>query len=551
MNKFRYWLPLIFASLLALGIYVGMKLNEPFNNKKSFFSFRTGQFNKINDVVNYISQEYVDTVNQKKLVENTIEDMLHQLDPHSAYIPAEDLQSMNEPLEGNFDGIGVEFHVQQDTIMVVAAVSGGPSEQLGIRSGDRIVSVEGKNVAGIQISNTQVTQMLRGPSGTKVKVGIYRRGNTKLIEYTITRGKIPVFSIDVSYMLDDKTGYIKVSHFAEHTYEEYIDAFTGLKEKGLQSLVLDLRGNPGGYLKTAIQIADEFLPEGNLIVYTQGHARPKETFNSSARGFFEKGKLIVLIDEGSASASEIVTGAVQDWDRATVVGRRSFGKGLVQEQSSFPDGSAIRLTIARYYTPTGRSIQKPYNAGYGEYENELYQRMKNGELSSSDSVHFSDSLKFTTPGGKIVYGGGGIMPDVFVPLDTTGVSAFYSDVNAKGLIVQFAYDYLDDHRKEITEKYPDFETYRKDFFIGNDAYSKLVEYVVKSGVKKDESGIAYSSFLIRTQLKALIARQIWKNNGFYPVIHELDATLKKAKELMRANLVAESSSAQEPKKRVN
>ncbi len=541
MNKFRIWLPFIFALLLASGIYIGMKLNEPFNNQKSFFSFRTGQFNKINDVVNYISQEYVDTVNQKKLVESTIEDMLHQLDPHSAYIPAEDLQAMNEPLEGNFDGIGVEFHVQQDTIMVVAAVSGGPSEQLGIRSGDRIVRVEDKNVAGIHITNTQVTQMLRGPSGTKVRVGIYRRGNPKIVEYTIIRGKIPVFSVDVSYMLDEKTGYIKVSHFAEHTYEEYINAFTKLKEKGLQSLVLDLRGNPGGYLKTAIQIADEFLPAGKLIVYTKGHARPKESFNSSARGFFEKGKLVVLIDEGSASASEIVSGAVQDWDRATIIGRRSFGKGLVQEQSSFPDGSAIRLTIARYYTPTGRSIQKPYNEGYDQYENELYHRIKKGELSSSDSVHFSDSLKYTTPGGKVVYGGGGIMPDVFVPLDTVGISSLYTEVNGKGLIVQYAYDYLDLHRKEITERFPDFETFKQNFLISEDAYNKFIEYALKGGIKRDEAGRAYSTSLICTQLKALIARQIWKNNGFYPIIHELDATLKKAEELMKANQVAESS----------
>ncbi len=551
MTKFRLWLPFIFAVLLAGGIYIGMQLNEPFNNKKSFFSFRTGQFNKINDVVNYISQEYVDTVNQKKLVENTIEGMLHQLDPHSAYIPAEDLQAMNEPLEGNFDGIGVEFHVQQDTIMVVTAVSGGPSEQLGIRSGDRIVMVEGKNVAGIHITNTQVTQMLRGPSGTKVKVSIYRRGSQKLVEYTITRGKIPVFSVDIGYMLDDKTGYIKVSHFAERTYEEYINAFTKLKEQGLVNLILDLRGNPGGYLKTAIQIADEFLPDGKLIVYTKGHARPKESFNASPRGFFEKGKLIVLIDEGSASASEIVTGAVQDWDRATVIGRRSFGKGLVQEQSDFPDGSAIRLTIARYYTPTGRCIQKSYEEGYDEYENELSQRYKNGELNSTDSIHFSDSLKFTTPGGKIVYGGGGIMPDVFVPLDTIGISQFYNEVNGKGLIVQYAYDYLDINRKKINTQYADFISYKNNFLITNEEYKKFIDYAVKSGATKNEKEEKYSSDLVRTQLKALIARQIWKNDGFYPIIQDIDYTLKKAKELMKTDQVAEVSSSSSLTKKQN
>ena len=550
MSKFRLWLPFIFAALLAAGIYIGMKLNEPFNNKQSFFSFRTGQFSKINDVVNYISQEYVDTVNQKKLVESTIEGMLHQLDPHSAYIPAEDLQAMNEPLEGNFDGIGIEFHVQQDSIMVVTAVSGGPSEELGIRSGDRIVKVDGKNVAGIKITNTQVTQMLRGPSGTKVKVSIYRRGNADLVDFTITRGKIPVFSVDVGYMLDAKTGYIKVSHFADKTYEEYLEAFARLKDQGMESLILDLRGNPGGYLKTAIQIADEYLPDGKLIVYTQGHARPKESYNSTSRGFFEKGKLIVLIDEGSASASEIVSGAVQDWDRATVVGRRSFGKGLVQEQSNFPDGSAIRLTIARYYTPTGRSIQKSYTGGYDEYENELLQRIKKGELSTSDSVHFSDSLKYTTPGGKTVYGGGGIMPDVFVPLDTEGISGFYNEANGKGLIVQFAYDHLDQNRKDISAHYPDFESYRKNFSISEKAYSDFIAFALKNGVKKDEKGADYSSSLIRIQLKALIARQIWKNKGFYPVIHELDVTLKKAEELMKTNQVA-SMTSETPAGKIN
>ena len=545
-------MPFVFACLLALGIFIGMKLNEPFaNSKKSFFSFRTGQFNKINDVVNYISQEYVDTVNQKKLVESTIEDMLHQLDPHSSYIPAEDLQAMNEPLEGNFEGIGVEFHIQQDTIMVVTAVSGGPSDQLGIRSGDRIVKVEGKNVAGIHITNTQVTQMLRGQRGTKVTVSIYRRGNSKLVDYTITRDKIPVFSVDVGYMLDKETGYIKVSHFADRTHEEYLDAFSKLKEKGMMNLVLDLRGNPGGYLKTAIQITDEFLPEGKLIVYTQGRSRPKESFSATQRGFFEKGKLVVLIDEGSASASEIVSGALQDWDRATVIGRRSFGKGLVQEQSDFPDGSAIRLTIARYYTPTGRSIQKPYEGGYEDYEKELSVRYKKGELNSIDSVHFPDSLKYTTPGGRTVYGGGGIMPDIFVPLDTVGISPFYTEVNGKGLIVQYAYDYLDSNRKMIMEKYPELEIYKERFTIHDATYRDFIRYALKNGATRDEKGELYSSSLIRTQLKALIARQIWKNQGFYPVIHDIDFTLKKAEEIIKSQQVAEVASEDAGPRKLN
>ena len=473
--------------------------------------------------------EYVDTVNQKKLVESTIEDMLHQLDPHSAYIPADELQASNEPLEGNFDGIGIEFHLQNDTIMVVTAISGGPSDALGIQAGDRIVKVNGKNVANIHITSTQVMQALRGSGGTKVKVTISRYG--QLTDYMITRGKIPIYSVDVSYMLNPQTGYIKVSHFGEHTYEEYLEGFMKLKELGMKNLVLDLRGNPGGYLKTAIQLADEFLPDKKLIVYTEGRSRPKEKYLATSRGYFEEGSLVVLIDEGSASASEIVSGAVQDWDRAILVGRRSFGKGLVQEQSEFPDGSAIRLTIARYFTPTGRCIQKPYEDNYEQYENELLDRYKKGELISSDSIHFSDSLKFTTPGGHTVYGGGGIMPDVFVGLDTSGSSNYYSSISSKGLVNEFAYNYLDDNRKTF-KKYKTFDEYNKSFIVNGQILNEFISFAEKKGVKPKAEEIATSSEIICTQLKALIARQIWKNDGFYAVIHSLDVTLKKAVELI-------------------
>ncbi len=514
-----------------------MRLNEPFKSSRSFFSFRTGQFNKINDVINYINNEYVDTVNQKNLVEKTMSELLHQLDPHSAYIPADELQAMNEPLEGNFDGIGIEFHVQEDTIMVVSAVAGGPSEQLGIQAGDRIIEVDGKNVAHINITNAQVMQALRGPSGTKVKVTILRKSNGQKIVYTITRGKIPIYSVDVAYMINTETGYIKVSHFAEHTYDEYLSSFVKLKDAGMENLILDLRGNPGGYLKTAIQLTDEFLPEKKMVVYTEGRSRPRESFFSTQRGFFEEGALIVMVDEGSASASEIVAGALQDWDRATIVGRRSFGKGLVQEQSQFPDGSAMRLTIARYYTPTGRSIQKPYAGGYEAYSNELYDRMKKGELSSSDSIHFTDTVQFVTPGGKILFGGGGIMPDVFVSMDTTGSSEFYASASSKGLISQFAFDYLDQHRPSF-EKYRTFADYNKSFFVSEDLYKKFVDYALKSGVPQSDGGISSSSELIRTQIKALVARQIWKNDGFFPVIQSLDKGLTKALELMEKKQVA-------------
>ena len=537
MNKLRLWLPFLLAAILALGIYVGMRLNEPFKSSRSFFSFRTGQFNKINDVINYINNEYVDTVNQKTLVENTISQLLHQLDPHSAYIPADELQAMNEPLEGNFDGIGIEFHVQEDTIMVVSAVAGGPSEQLGIQSGDRIIAVEGKNVAHINISNAEVMQLLRGPSGTKVKVTILRKSTGQNIVYSITRGKIPIYSVDVAYMLNKETGYIKVSHFADRTYDEYLNAFVKLKEAGMESLILDLRGNPGGYMKSAIQLSDEFLPDRKLVVYTEGRSRPRESFYATPRGFFEQGALIVLVDEGSASASEIVAGALQDWDRATIVGRRSFGKGLVQEQSVFPDGSAMRLTIARYYTPTGRSIQKPYAGGYEAYSNELYDRMKKGELASSDSIQFADSLHFTTPGGRTVYGGGGIMPDVFVSMDTGMTSQYYAEVSSKGMISQFAFDYLDQNRKQF-EKYKTFEEYKNGFTVSEDLFRKFLDYSYKGGVEKSETGVRASSELIRTQIKALIARQIWKNDGFYPIIQTLDKTVAKALDLIEKKQVA-------------
>nr|WP_287424306.1 S41 family peptidase [Candidatus Brachybacter algidus] len=338
-------------------------------------------------------------------------------------------------------------------------------------------------------------------------------------------------------MLSPETGYIKVSHFGDKTYEEYVDGFMKLKEKGMKNLVLDLRGNPGGYLKTAIQLADEFLPEKKLIVYTQGRSRPKESYSASTNGFFEKGALVVLIDEGSASASEIVSGALQDWDRATIVGRRSFGKGLVQEQSEFPDGSAIRLTIARYYTPTGRCIQKPYDENYSEYENELSVRLKHGELLSSDSIHFADSLKFTTPGGKVVYGGGGIMPDVFVSLDTSGISEYYSSLSSKGLITEFVYKYVDNNRTTLS-KYKNFDEFNSGFKINENIYNQFISYAEKSGVKPDAEGMKTSDEIIRTQLKALIARQVWKNDGFYPVIQTLDNTLKKALELIDKKQVA-------------
>ncbi len=517
------WLPFIFGIVLACGILIGSKISTPSRSSTS---------NKISDVLDYVQQEYVDTVNKDQLVDKSIEKILEQLDPHSAYIPASDLQAANEPLEGNFEGVGIEFHIQQDTIMVVAAISGGPSEQVGIMPGDRIVKVDNKRVAGIGITNEQVLKTLRGKGGSKVTVTVYRRGTPKLKDFVITRGKIPIYSIEVAYMVNTTTGYIKISRFAATTFTEFVESLNKLKGQGMQHLILDLRGNPGGFLDAATKIADEFLGgKKKLIVYTQGRSRPRTDYYADQPGGFEQGKLMVLIDEGSASASEIVSGALQDWDRATIIGRRSFGKGLVQEQTEFPDGSAMRLTIARYYTPTGRSIQKPYSKGIEAYDEEVVDRYKHGELVTKDSIHMVDSLKFKTLGGKTVYGGGGIMPDVFVPLDTTFDSDYLSKLFALGILNQFAYDYVDKHR-DVFHHFPNATEYRKSFVIDDATLNEFVAYASAKGVAKDEAGLRKSGPMLRNQLKAYMARLIWQNDGLYPILHDMDKTFLKALQLI-------------------
>jgi carboxyl-terminal processing protease len=530
-DRVKIFLPLLLALAIAGGILIGRQMKLPFAGGKTLFSFRQNESSKINDIINYIDDSYVDTVNNRFLVETAIRSMLEKLDPHSTYIPAEQVRAYNEPLQGEFDGIGIEFHIQNDTIMVVAAVSGGPSEQLGIQSGDRIVKVDAKNVAGIGIRNEDVLKLLRGKSGTKVSVSVFRQGFDGLLDFSITRDKIPLTSVDAGYMINDEIGYIRIGQFAATTSEEYLNKFLTLKEKGMRKLILDLRDNPGGYLNTAIKIADEFLPDKKLVVYTKGKARPEEKYFATQRGFFEEGDVVVLIDEGSASASEIVAGALQDWDRATIVGRRSFGKGLVQEQSSLPDGSAIRLTIARYYTPTGRSIQRPYDEGYDNYMRDYADRVAHGELESADSIHFADSLKYTTPGGKTVYGGGGIMPDVFVPLDTSYLSQFYIEVVSKGILSQFAYDYVDKNRT-LLATFDNFKEFDSKFSVSEHLFADFVKYAVRQNVVTDEKAIRRSAEKIKVNLKALIARQFWKSDGYYPVINSADAVIKKAIDIL-------------------
>jgi carboxyl-terminal processing protease len=519
----RYiFLPIVFALLLVTGIFIGYH-----------YSFRQGPARgpendgKIEHLLNYIQKRYVDTVNQTQLEDKTLNALLQNLDPHSAYVTAKEAKAMNEPLQGNFGGIGIEFNIIKDTIRVVAAISGGPSEVLGIQAGDMIVKIEGKNVAGIKFSNQQVIEKLRGEKGTQVYISIKRRNAKNLIDFTITRGEIPIFSIDAAYMANEKTGYIKISRFGATTYEEYMKAFHELKNKGMSALILDLRGNPGGYLNAAILIADEFLGPGKEIVHTQGRAEPKKVHMATKQGEWETEKLIVLIDEGSASASEIVAGAIQDNDRGLLIGRRSFGKGLVQEEKEFDDGSAVRLTIARYYTPTGRCIQKPYNEGLEAYYNEETDRYTKGELQNADSIKFVDSLKFKTPAGKIVYGGGGIMPDIFIPLDTSGRTIYLSEVSYSGALNQFAFDYADRHRQQL-KSYSSFEQFNKTFKVDEALLAEFLLFADKAKIKRREQDIRKSTPILKVEIKALIARNVWNNAGYFPIIHSIDNVYLKA-----------------------
>jgi len=489
------------------------------------------QAEKLDALLNMISYGYVDSVDQKKIAEDAIRSLLKELDPHSVYIPAEELKEVNEPLVGKFEGVGIQFNILEDTIMVTQTISGGPSEKLGIRAGDRIVTINDTTVAGIGIKNNDVLKKLRGDKGTRVKVGIVRRDVSDVIIFNITRDKIPLFSVESSYPAAPGIGYIKISRFADSTVEEFREALKKLKEQHqINTLILDLSGNGGGYLNRAIELADEFLPAGKRIVYTEGRNNPRQESYSTNVGGWEKGRLVVLVDENSASASEIVTGAVQDWDRGLVIGRRTFAKGLVQKPFPLPDGSAVRLTIARYHTPSGRCIQKPYSPGDEDYDMDISKRYAQGELYHADSIKFIDSLKYNTNGGRTVFGGGGIMPDIFVPLDTSMSSKYYDELRRNGLLNDFTLTFVDENRKGLLEKYPDVYAFSKSFDTDEAFLSRFIAYAEKKGVKKDEAGIRTSEKLIRTQLKALVARDLWNTNAYYVVINDINSFFKKALE---------------------
>ena len=477
-----------------------------------------------------ISNLYVDSTSETKLVEDAIVGMLEKLDPHSTYTDPEETKEMTEPLQGNFDGIGIQFNMLTDTLYVIQVIPGGPSEKVGLMAGDRIIMVDDTLIAGVKMKNTDVMKRLRGPKNTEVRVKVLRGGVPDLIEFKITRGKIPVYSLDAAYMADKATGYIKLNRFAASSADEFREALEKLKKQGMKNLILDLQGNGGGYLNIAIDLADEFLGKDKLIVYTEGNKQPREEAKSSARGGFEEGRLVVLVDETSASASEILSGAVQDWDRGVVVGRRTFGKGLVQKPIPMPDGSMIRLTVARYYTPTGRSIQKPYvNGNQEQYNHDLIDRYNRGELMSADSIHFPDSMKYNTLETKrIVYGGGGIMPDFFVPIDTTQYTDYHRNLVAKGVVIKTTMKFIEKNRKELQNKYKKFETFYDKFEISDEVLANMRSLADQEKIKFDEKQYQKSLPLIKTQLKALIARDLWDMNEYFQIMNTTNNSVLQA-----------------------
>jgi carboxyl-terminal processing protease len=522
-TKFSVYIPLLLALAVVTGILIGNRLSHNTGSNQSFTAARS---NKLDAVLELINNSYVDSVSTDTLIEKAIPQILKNLDPHTAYIPPKEMVGVEEEMRGNFGGIGVQFSIQNDTVIVVDVISGGPSSKVGILPGDRIVTVNDTLLAGKGLKNEKVLSKLRGEKGTKVNVGIKRKGFKDFFGFEITRGDIPIYSVDVSYMIDPTTGYIKVSRFGEQTYQEFMDGMKKLDQLGMKNIIVDLRGNPGGYLTAVIHMLNEFLNKGELIVYTQGHSQPRKTYNADSHGTYRDKGIVVLIDDFSASASEIFAGAIQDNDRGWIVGRRSFGKGLVQEQIPFKDGSALRLTVARYYTPSGRCIQKPYDKGTDEYYKDIMERAVHGEFQKADSIRFKDTVKYTTLAGRTVHGGGGIMPDFFVPADTLGYSKYYSKVTQKGLVYQFALDYADSNRKMLSKltNVSEFEKY----FQSKDILQQFVAFASQKGIKASNEDLKTSAKIIDNQAKAYIARNIIGEEGFYPIIKNIDKTLLEA-----------------------
>lgn len=520
MKKMKY----LAAAVICAAATFGISAQYSRSNSAS------RQQQKLLMVENIVNNLYVDNVDEEKIVENAVRGILENLDPHSSYSTKEETTSSQETMQGSFSGIGIQFNMQKDTLYVVQTIAGGPSEKVGILPGDRFIAVDDSIIAGRKLKNTDIMKRLRGPKGTKVNIKVKRGSNAELLEFRITRDDIPLNSIDAVYMADGKTGYIRLSRFAATSYKEFKDAITNLKKQGMQQLILDLTDNGGGYMQIAAQIANEMLNRGNLIVYTQGRKSPRQNLNADGSGTFRTQKVVVMINQFSASASEILSGAIQDWDRGVVVGRRSFGKGLVQREFLLPDSSSFRLTIARYYTPSGRNIQKPYVKGDREdYDKDIIDRYNHGELQSADSIHFADSLKHTTLRlHRTVYGGGGIMPDVFVPLDTTQYTDYHRRLVAKGIIPQFALRYVDKNRADLKAQYPDAQKFIKEFTVTDEMLNYLVDAGKAEKVDFDKSQFAKSKEMLRTFVKAAIANDLFSTGAYFQIVNEQNDIYKEA-----------------------
>lgn len=520
MKKMKYLAAAVICAAATFGISAQYSRSDSASRQQQ----------KLLMVENIVNNLYVDNVDEEKIVENAVRGILENLDPHSSYSTKEETTSSQETMQGSFSGIGIQFNMQKDTLYVVQTIAGGPSEKVGILPGDRFIAVDDSIIAGRKLKNTDIMKRLRGPKGTKVNIKVKRGSNTDLLEFRITRDDIPLNSIDAVYMADGKTGYIRLSRFAATSYKEFKDAITKLKKQGMQQLILDLTDNGGGYMQIAAQIANEMLNRGNLIVYTQGRKSPRQNLNADGSGTFRTQKVVVMINQFSASASEILSGAVQDWDRGVVVGRRSFGKGLVQREFLLPDSSSFRLTIARYYTPSGRNIQKPYVKGDREdYDKDIIDRYNHGELQSADSIHFADSQKHTTLRlHRTVYGGGGIMPDVFVPLDTTQYTDYHRRLVAKGIIPQFALRYVDKNRADLKAQYPDAQKFIKEFTVTDEMLNNLVDAGKAEKVDFDKSQFAKSKEMLRTFVKAAIANDLFSTGAYFQIVNEQNDIYKEA-----------------------
>ena len=520
MKKMKY----LAAAVICAAATFGISAQYSRSNSAS------RQQQKLLMVENIVNNLYVDNVDEEKIVENAVRGILENLDPHSSYSTKEETTSSQETMQGSFSGIGIQFNMQKDTLYVVQTIAGGPSEKVGILPGDRFIAVDDSIIAGRKLKNTDIMKRLRGPKGTKVNIKVKRGSNAELLEFRITRDDIPLNSIDAVYMADGKTGYIRLSRFAATSYKEFKDAITKLKKQGMQQLILDLTDNGGGYMQIAAQIANEMLNRGNLIVYTQGRKSPRQNLNADGSGTFRTQKVVVMINQFSASASEILSGAVQDWDRGVVVGRRSFGKGLVQREFLLPDSSSFRLTIARYYTPSGRNIQKPYVKGDREdYDKDIIDRYNHGELQSADSIHFADSLKHTTLRlHRTVYGGGGIMPDVFVPLDTTQYTDYHRRLVAKGILPQFALRYVDKNRADLKAQYPDAQKFIKEFTVTDEMLNNLVDAGKAEKVDFDKQQFNQSKEMLRTFVKAAIANDLFSTGAYFQIVNEQNDIYKEA-----------------------